>query len=43
MAKQLVVNVLIEKVTSGYLSEIEAIEIADMLLYKNAERMFAQK
>ena len=43
MAKQVVANVLIEIVTTGYLSEAEAIDIADMLCYKNAERLFAPR
>ena len=33
----------IEIVTTGYLSEAEAIDIADMLCYKNAERLFAPR
>ncbi len=43
MARQVVTKVLTEKVGSGYLLEDEAIAIADMLLYKNARRLFAPK
>ena len=43
MAKQVVAQVLVVKVASGCLSEQEAIDLADMLLYKNAERLFAPK
>jgi hypothetical protein len=35
-AKQIVSNVLSEKVKDGYFTEDESIKIADMLLYKNA-------
>ncbi len=41
MAKKVVTRVLTEKVASGYLREAEAIDIANMLLYENAERLFA--
>ncbi len=40
MAKEVVTEVLVEKVATGYLRENEAIEIADMLLYENALELF---
>ena len=43
MAKDVVAKVLIEKVASGYFLEKEAIDIADRLLYQNAQRLFSSK
>lgn len=39
-AKQIVANVLIEKVNDGYFSEEEAINFADMILHDNAVNLF---
>ena len=36
LAKQIISNVLVEKVKSGYFSEEEAFKIAQMILCKNA-------
>jgi predicted TIM-barrel fold metal-dependent hydrolase len=39
-AKEIVANVLIEKVKDGYFSEEEAIKFADMMLHDNAVNLF---
>jgi len=40
MAREVVSKVLIDKVRTGYLTEKEAIEIADKILYRNAADLF---
>jgi len=42
-ARQVVANVLVEKVRSGYFSEAEALGIAQMLFHDNAVRIFGLK
>jgi len=42
-AKEVIGNVLIEKVKNRYLSEKEANKIASMLLYENAVNFFQLK
>jgi hypothetical protein len=39
-AKQIIANVLTEKVNDGYFSEEEAIKFADMMLNDNAVNLF---
>jgi hypothetical protein len=43
IAKQVISDVLIEKVKTGYLSESEAIKIARMILYDNAAKFYNLK
>lgn len=43
LAKQIVSNVLIDKVRDGYFSEDEAIKVAQMLLHDNAIRILGLK
>ena len=42
-AKEIVGNVLVEKVKDGYFSEEEAIKIASMMLHDNAVELFELK
>jgi len=43
MARQVIANVLVEKVQSGYISETEAIDIAQRILHENALEIFRLK
>ena len=43
LAKQIVSNVLIDKVRDGYFTEDESIKIAQMLLHDNAVRILDLK
>lgn len=40
MARAIVANVLVEKVRTGYLTEIESLEIAQRLFYDNARQLY---